>query len=53
MHLQIENNNKLLDVILSDYYDDCLIIVTDHDKDLSLPFRLNKENLEQLKELLK
>lgn len=51
MHLQIENEEKLLDLIYQD--DFALIIVTDYEKDLSLQFKVSKENLDQLKEFLK
>lgn len=52
MHLQIETNTKMLDVIYQDD-DTALIIVTDYEKDVSTSFKLNAENLAQLKEFLK
>ena len=52
MHLQIESDEKILDVILQDN-DNALIIVTDHEKDVSTSFKLSKENLAQLKDFLK
>lgn len=51
MHLQIENEEKLLDVILQD--DHALIIVTDYEKDVSTSFKVSKENLDQLKDFFK
>lgn len=52
MHLQVESNQKILDVILQDD-DHALIIVTDYEKDVSTSFKLSKEVLAQLKEFLK
>lgn len=52
MHLQVESNQKILDVILQDN-ETALIIVTDYEKDVSTSFKLNKEVLAQLKDFLK
>ena len=52
MHLQIESDENILDVILQDN-DHALIIVTDYKKDVSTSFKLSKNALAQLKVFLK